>query len=389
MKNKILSFVLLFSLIIPCFFVLSGCGNKTNYKVSQEQWVEVFSKTNFNTYFTSLNGLENVSVNGNLYEKANPNLDNVITTYLKEENGSDTFYFSLTKSNTGEWVKTEIDISEYIYSSDYFSVLTNFLKDNYQLFNFKNNCYVLEFVENNLTLSLDINKITNIDNEVKAVAVNFKNGKLNFAEFFETTYDNYNYTNAPLIGFSKFGENVLQYEFETKFNTLTNFTLIGGKGIDYGEYYFTEDKFKMYAPNLSDITRQEVYWHKDTSENPTKYVFYYKNNDEIWLKNDEQTESSYLYARNFVKDLLFGYMKNYYVNFSFTNSTTLKNTNGDITQYVGIHTYKFKNVVINLNEEGNIKSANYIIEISAEGYKPVKYNYTLNAGNTQITLPNV
>ncbi len=66
-----------------------------------------------------------------------------------------------------------------------------------------------------------------------------------------------------------------QGEFDLTMKNLTdksNFTLKGGEGVDYGEYYFTKNAIKIYTPNNPDATQREGYLVADYENQTAKFI---------------------------------------------------------------------------------------------------------------------
>ena len=180
-----------------------------------------------------------------------------------------------------------------------------------------------------------------------------------------------------------FGE--LQY-----FSTLQNFTLIGGPSttdLDYGEYYFTENGFRVNTPNRQVATQRDAYYVYDGT---TNYTAYRQTETGEWY-TQEINKAEYERVRKGVLELFFAFANPTTV----ADFTTVENgivLNQEYTMTLQGYLHHFYNISFTLDAESKITSGAwkyYMSQIDNENARTAIYNFNLTAGGTTLTLPEI
>ena len=178
-----------------------------------------------------------------------------------------------------------------------------------------------------------------------------------------------------------------------------NFTLKGGEGVDYGEYYFTENAVRIYTPNNTNEAQKEAYLTVDYENNSAKYI---TKTAGRW---SAQTISvgEYESRRNTLIDMyLGGILEDGYSCFdkyfeSIDDIVQPMWHAEEIDSRFGLYAIKYENVVVKFTGVAFSNQANTMIvremsfdyQLTSSGAS-VKYHYELtNGGSTVLTPPAV
>ena len=402
MHKKIISLALCALLGVSCLGV-SACGETkepfdpdAQYKATKEEWQQLLTTENFE--FTFMNkatdAREYVTFAGSDYEVKlyeSSIQKNVIYAYDVETVGGETVTtLSKRAKDETEWSEPQtVETPTHAYSTDDFAPFFNFVKDNYDSFEFKINYYEYtakgdELAEiGNLIAAHTGNTGAYTDVVTVHITQEPTSGKRISNIIFDCKgNDQASYSNR--VDFNDVGSTILESDFDGAFGNLTNFTLVGGTGLDYGEYAFTENAFRIYTPNIEDPTRQEAFWQKDGEQ----YIYYSKNAQGVWQKDATKTQEQYENAREQIADLLFGCLANKKDNFYSKNEGKLYYAYGSLTVDAGLYTYDFSNVRVTLDDAGKITGATYNLKMTI-GQASSEHSFVLTAGNAAITFPTV
>ena len=416
--KKILCGVLAVCTLSTAVLGAVGCGDSgyvpTNRKVTAAEWAAEFEEVDnfqFRLYYPDYSDeargpyrrSDELLYSGGRYatiESVTENgvwLGNVETIYGAEEKNGETTYYKMAEQE--EYEKVAIEETEFLYDEEFFMQFVDCLTDKFSsAVHTEGGDAKIKYLLDATGAEFDgveqvIAVMSGKQFELAEIQVEFLDCELR--EVYFKSYVGLSEGGAfglPLENVQldlEFENGYFKYDVENIFDTLDNFTLIGGKGTDYGEYYFTENEFRLYTPKMPDPTQREAFWQKVGEGETAKYVYYTQNESGAWQKNDQMTENQYLNARGGIAELLFtclrekageayaftyenGVYKGHY--FSFDN---------------GLATYTFTEVKIVCDENNKIVSATYKLRIEQGTVEPVTYSYTLTAGNTQITIPTV
>ena len=168
---------------------------------------------------------------------------------------------------------------------------------------------------------------------------------------------------------------------------LTNFTIKGGTDLDYGEYYFTENAFRVYTPNLEDPTRKDGYFGHDTQTDT--YYQYRQDESGAWSKS-AISGTIYENAYSQIYDLFFGYIINYgATGFAKDGNVIEQQSSLYFTQTVGGIKYWYQKSKITIDDDKNVVSATWQLRLEMMGQYTPWYDYTLEVGGVELTLPTV
>lgn len=413
MKKKFLAIALSACLVFP--LALTACGGDEQHTISQEKWQQMLSTDNFNASIAEhnthsgddvfTNGYSRVSYSliytGNIIEKKHQwyNGDGVFDssffTYVKEVNGSQTRYGYYDNYEYLDRVsKTEQDFNGAIAN---YVALLDYAKENQSAFAFYNRKYATGFYQ------LDVAG-TEIEDEVANILANAycKNEGTVLA-----ISDGIIYICSNLLEFDKYGnmsdgytkisitfdKKMTNYFWEKKIDKKpTNFTVKcidpnDATSLDTTEYYYEENGFRIYTPYLEDPTRRDGYFCLDKSTG--LYKAYIQDENGAWSAT-EITESIFNAQRNATYNYVVGYIlgnnetsfvfdgdyicQQPYLNFSFTDS--------------GVK-YTCQNFKMKLDQDGKIESATWNLYYELQGQRSPTYNYTLTAGDVELTYPTV
>ncbi len=177
---------------------------------------------------------------------------------------------------------------------------------------------------------------------------------------------------------------VSEEQWVAAFGSLANYSIIGGPSTndpDYAEYYFEENGLRMYTPNNQVANRQDAYVQCDNGV-WTKYT---KLTAGGW--SVEATDETFYQTTKAYVDQLYLNFVNSVESFVVTE-TGFKNTmeiTGNVTGLA--YTFHYYDILINLNEEGEITTATWKQKYTLGEASSYEYNMTLTAGNVSLTYP--
>lgn len=401
MHKKIISLALCALLGVSCLGV-SACGETkepydpyAQYKATKEEWGQMLSTQRFNFHIHDCvtdGGFDVLFTNGDYEVKTYERSVEKYVTYLYdvETVGGETVT-TLSKRADGEteWSEPQtVETPIHDYSTEYFSPFLNFVKENYDNFEFFINTYVYNAKGDELAELGELigARSGNEDAYVDVVKVYISQDSTGEKRISDITFDckgNQQASYLNRVDFRAVGTALLNRDYENAVAGLNNFTLVGGTGVDYGEYTFTENAFRIYTPNIEDPTRQEAFWQKDGEQ----YIYYSKNAQGAWQKDATKTEQQYKNAREGITDLLFGCLTKQNKYFSSKNDgKTYLAAHAQVD--VGLYNYTYYNFVVTLDDAGKITGATYNLKMTI-GQASSEHSFVLTAGNAAITFPTV
>ncbi len=386
--KKVFNLVVALCMLITCLFTLTACGKEKG--MTESQWKSSIVVDNFECWHVADGFDENgkfrdskqVIFNGNTYNVPT-GIANKYYTYTTD-NGN---YFKVTKEN-GAWIKTPVSEDAFKYKAEDFATMLNFVRNGFSKFTKVENRWPDLYYYNDTDNSLEqvngiVRKITGkADITIYSITVEFDEGETE-VHFNEELFDPDNEC-PPSLTMYDFGEQLIDYTFENAMMSLENFTIKGGTGVDYGEYYFTEDKFRAYTPNNTDATRKEAFWQADYQNNV--YTYYEKANG-TWTKDSTKTKTQYDSARNGVYNLYFGAILSNFDEFSFTYENGWYKFTESIEREISFYDITYSNLSIKISN-GVISEATWNLKLTT-GDISTTHEFSLVAGNTTINLPTV
>lgn len=174
------------------------------------------------------------------------------------------------------------------------------------------------------------------------------------------------------------------------FSTLQNFTLVGGPSTsdpDYGEYYFTENAFRVNTPNRQVATQRDAYYHYDGT---TNYTAYRQDETGAWY-TERISRAQYISVRDDILELFFAFATPTTIE-DFTATQTGIALNYEYTMSLQGYLHHFYDIAFTLDAESNITGGSwkyFMSELNNENARTYTYNFTLTVGNTQLTLPEI
>lgn len=162
--------------------------------------------------------------------------------------------------------------------------LINFARNNYSQFTKSYED------DNSLTYSLKEENLGAVTDEIKKVygEINVKGLSLIFEkdvfanDYYDDSSELYRLDaisvkgqDGLLFAMKNIDSTIFQGEFDLTMKNLmdkSNFTLKGGEGVDYGEYYFSKNAIKIYTPNNPDATQKEGYLVADYENQTAKFI---------------------------------------------------------------------------------------------------------------------
>ncbi len=314
MKRKFLTFIISICLSLSTVFSLTGCKEA---KIGERDWPNLlgyFSHCpNFTLYeYTTGKAFTYSYPRGNLETVLNGG-DYLATVYVSNEfRGSgvdDSKIVSMDYSYSYDVEKQEKFLFTPINGmwnnyDEYGNVISTITKEQVEydepcklypwLINFARNNYS-QFTksyedDNSLTYSLKEENLGAVTDEINKVygETNVKGLSLIFEkdvytqDYYDDSSDLYKLDAISVKGqdgllftMKNIDSTIFQGEFDLTMKNLmdkSNFTLKGGEGVDYGEYYFTKNAIKIYTPNNPDATQREGYLVADYENQTAKFI---------------------------------------------------------------------------------------------------------------------
>ena len=183
----------------------------------------------------------------------------------------------------------------------------------------------------------------------------------------------------------------------------SNFTLKGGEGVDYGEYYFTKDAVRGYTPNNPNADQKEFYLAADRANNTAKYIVKTEqgtwNAQTITIEQFESRKQSLMYT-------FFEGMEKYgYGKFKQHEDCVNTDENGGYTllwkakeihgMALGVaQTYKnvslrFNDTYISTHSKTIFKEGSFDLVLSADEQSVTHHFKLTDGGTTTVTVPQV
>ncbi len=287
-------------------------------------------------------------------------------------------YYKIDAENS----ETEITKSQFVVPVDILDEMFTWLKNNYSAFTYENSYYVYS----NTTGQAEVPELGLY---FVRVSLFFHNGKLGSVNF-TTLPIGADPTTAPEFAnhrFDSFGSVLFDYSFEKRFNEMSNYTIAVTSPVESFTVKFTEDKMHAQYPN-NPVGQQEQFWHKDTSGDSTKYVYYVKNANGTYDKDLSRTETQYNGVRKGIFDMFVTKM---------INAESLEIKKGKIVntqnitdtlfvQGAGTMDVTFKNIVATLDEKLDFEKLTYNMVLS-QGNASITYSIVITTGDATIELP--
>ena len=431
MKKKFLPLIALTCFCLSLLFPLTGCKGA---KVGEHDWPNIlgyfsncpkytvydYQTEEAYTYIYAYGSLEDV-VNGNDYScsvyvsesfKYDDFDSSTITKmdYAYSYSTKNQEKFKITPTN-GVWSDydeygneistTKREQVEYDAPITLYSWIINWARNNYSAFEISS--------ETDNTLTYSATKLEEVDSECQKIYGNTSIKGLSLI-FEKDVYSNDYYDDSSdlykLDAISVKGQDGLlfamknidslisegDYELVYKnFINSSNFTLKGGEGIDYGEYYFTKNAIKIYTPNNPNKSQQESYLVADYDNNSAKFIR--KTEQSTWDVQEitisafesRKQELMKVYFGGIFNDGL-GRLKNFY------DADTLKYVwvgNNIETAMIG-YDLTFNNVKIAFNDNRHdIKEMTYDYKMSANNTSVTHHFKITSVGSTVVNIPQI
>lgn len=201
--------------------------------------------------------------------------------------------------------------------------------------------------------------------------------------------------NNLLFTMGNIGATILEGEFDLTMKDLvekSNFTLKGGEGVDYGEYYFTENAIKIYTPNNPDESQREGYLIIDRENDSAKFIS--KNAQGSFEVQDISVGAFENRKQDLIKAYLNGIINGFgsfkhYLDDKNNSSHPVWVANGIKTQLIG-YDITYNNVKIAFaNTSRDISNITFDYVINA-GESSITHNFKLtNFGSTTVNVPKI
>lgn len=175
-----------------------------------------------------------------------------------------------------------------------------------------------------------------------------------------------------------------------EFITLSNFTLKGGEGVDYGEYYFTKDSIRIYTPNNPNESQKEMYLIADFDNEKAKSIT--KTAQGSWDVQEISLGSFENRKQELIKVYLNGIINNGYG--SLKSYSDVQNNDGytvwvanEIRSQIIGYDITYKNVNIKFDDYNKIKEMTFDYVMSA-GENSITHKFKLtDGGTTTVNAP--
>lgn len=404
MKKKMVSLLLAGSMVLPCAVSLTACGGgRQDETISETEWQQMFTtdcfkvglvgdgfnfpaemEENYSNLRYDLTYNEDVIQvhNSYDYEDGNPetaNAQSEFFTYVKETVAGSAVY----KTSEDEPI-TENEYNAVL--ADYVTVL-EYVRDNQASFTFTSPRYY-QFDAQNSEIADELDDILSaLHVTTRAYMLTVVNGGMNVGTKAYVLDDLGNIMERGDLYHINFDKSLTNYAWSKVNKELTNCTIKGGTDLDYGEYYFTENAFRVYTPNLEDPTRKDGYFVHDTQTDT--YYQYRQDESGAWSKS-EISGIIYENAYSQIYDLFFGYIINYgATGFTKDGNVIEQQSSLYFTQTVGGIKYWYQKSKITIDDDKNVVSATWQLRLEMMGQYTPWYDYTLEVGGVELTLPTV
>ncbi len=404
MKKKIVSLLLAGSMVLPCAVSLTACGGgRQDETISETEWQQMFTTDCFNVDLTR-EGADFPAEMQENYSRLNYDLTynegviQVSHSYDYEDGDPETASsqsegFTYVKETVAGSAVYKTSEDEPITESEYNAVLANYVtvleyvRDNQASFTFTSPRYY-QFDAQNSEIADELDDILSaLHVTTRAYMLTVGKGYVRVGTKAYVLDDLGNIMESGDLYYINFDKSLTDYAWSKVNKELTNFTIKGGTDLDYGEYYFTENAFRVYTPNLEDPTRKDGYFGHDTQTDT--YYQYRQDESGAWSKS-AISGTIYENAYSQIYDLFFGYIIDYHAG-GFTKDGNVIEQQSSLyfTQTVGGRTYWYQNAKITIDDDGNIVSVTWGLRLEMMGQYTPWYDYTLEVGGVELTLPTV
>ena len=285
MKKKFLSIILAIFLLIPCTFMLNACGKTTT--ISKARWQETFSNDSFvfQTDELMLEVTENTFGLGVEYVR------------LTENNETKYYTYAPSQSSNSLGTLTPITETEYAMGREYFAPLLDFIGSNYSKFKCRDNSIGGNTYHAKLRVPADVKTlITGLgkvekDEYLFIVEISTLGGEyfqqkgsvIKEVKILDKDYADYDINDRGFITIYDFGRVYSTYFMQKSLYDIKNlnvdFKVIGGKGINYIELYFTKNAVRFCTPNAG---AESEYVEGIYSVDEGVYTYYKKDKAGQW-----------------------------------------------------------------------------------------------------------
>ena len=387
MKRKILTFILSLCLVIPAVMGLTACGG----------YGEQFSKANLekavsSKYFVIEAQYEKES--GDFGYDSVKVMDNVYSIYgneyVKETVDSQTEYFTY---NSG--IKTPIESTDYVdYASD-LEVVVNFIKS--IAGNFKEDgpyyTYKGEFPAD---VKSKVEQYTGKEYNCHSILVDWNpDPKYARSVFFMTDeyevieYDEnsrgYDLSGRWELRLAFFNFAMSNYKADNIVDTMKNYTVKGGEGLDYMEFYFTETAMRYVTPNVveDDANLEAILSHEGGV-----YKYFKRTKTGPWQLEIIEEEDYWNRYKTMSEVFAGGILFDNLDQFDKKDNTFVRDYEISAGN-MGLYTMYYDDIVLNVNDRLNITSGSWTLkfESSTSFAQSLSYKYNLTVGDAVITLP--
>ncbi len=435
MKKKLLTLLTTCCLAISSLFGLTGCGGA---EIEKSDWKTVLhyypAYPTFTVYeFPNERALTYVfdGDSENVLDKTNYHV--MVSNKFEGDDFASAKISSMdfrcgttNKTRTpigGEWyVKNErgsyvdnCEKGEYtgdpITTSELYAWLFDWSKDNYSAFEKKSeskNGVVYKVKKDRLkAINTECQKVY-ADSTVSEVCLIFEVlGKDLYGARLSNSSDNYRLDgisvkdkNGQLFAIKNIETTIMQSAHEIvfkRFKDVSNFTLKGGTGVDYGEYYFTENAVKIYTPNNPNEDQREAYFVADYENQTAKYI---KKTAQGQWTTQSISIAEFENRKESLIDVYFGgIIDNGYGSFkeyTLRYDAKLKWFGDEIQAKLSGYDLKYKNLTIQFdtryisNSTGTkIEEMSFDYEMSANGTSVTHHFELTNGGTTTVEVPVV
>lgn len=423
MKNKLLSIILALFMIIPCAFALTACNKPeepdiSSGQITETEWKEEIRnddfELNYGNYMAQFIGSNGTYIPYwlELYNDDYLINDGAIENgsqqryYYKNASGTETTYQQIEEKydhDTHTWYWDINSIDEATYGNNINDVLAviNYIHDNQSKFSYGQHSFdggASSFVGYKLTIA-DSEIATNISNiETQMRLTDYATEWILVQKYIDSVYISF-MKGTDQIFRIYFGDiSVFDYTYENMFNSMTNYTLVGGPSetdVDYCNIEFTADGFHVYFPNRGTMHSDKEFYAKDNGDGTfTKYT---PDNAGGWTTSP-LTENTYNETLNGTIKMYFGNIqdvsKAYYFRWKdgkIVNAVDFNGNEHTFTMSIGKYTYTYSNYEISVDVNNQITQMTWNMQIhdSSINADSLVYNLTLTTGNTTIEYPQV
>lgn len=383
--KKVLTLVLSLCLLISCALGMTACGGYGE-PFSKDNFVKVLSSKYFRV--DTPDGNIDISVMDNVYVNALGGVE-----YVKEVSDTETKYYAYA---SGE--KIEIDALDYVdYATD-LAVVVNFLKEKSGEFKEDEHRYYVYDGELDAEVKAKIEEYTDKTFNYHSIVLSwspehqyysyvfFMNSPYEVIQLDENswTYD-FSSHNDFSLGFVDFTMSKYK-ETQILEDMSVNYTVKGGEGIDYMEFYFVEDSMRFITPNVEEGANMEaIFDYKDGV-----YRYYKRTKGGQW-QVETLDETDYWNRYNTVTSSFTGGK-------IFENIHSLTKIGNKLERNyslpagnMGLYSTSYNNIVLNLDDNANIIGGSWILnfEASIAAVQSLSYKFNMTVGDAVIDVPNV